>query len=58
MKQITFNLPENATINKGAPFWSPPKIFPRLVEFTSHDTNHMSLIIVGLILRAMAFPPD
>eukprot|EP01018_Ginkgo_biloba_P039608 Gb_08796 [translate_table: standard] len=32
---LTFTIPENATTNTGAPFWSPPTRFPKLLEFMS-----------------------
>jgi len=55
VKQLAFNLPENAITSGGAPFWSAPKRFPSPLDFTSHDPSHMSLILAASILRANTY---
>jgi len=39
VKQLTTTFPEDAVTSTGAPFWSPPKRFPRPVEFDPADAT-------------------
>eukprot|EP00850_Spirogloea_muscicola_P006789 SM000033S12310 [mRNA] locus=s33:1758:6785:+ [translate_table: standard] len=52
VKQLTFTFPEDATTSTGAPFWSPPKRFPRALQFDVNDPSHLSFAAAGAILRA------
>jgi ubiquitin-activating enzyme E1 len=45
--QLTFTFPEDASTSTGAPFWSAPKRFPRVVVFSPEDPAHASFVQVG-----------
>lgn len=55
MKQLIYTFPEDASTSTGAPFWSPPKRFPRPLEFSSSDPSHLHFIMAASILRAETF---
>ena len=41
--QLTFTFPEDAVTSTGSPFWSAPKRFPKVVDFSSSDVAHLAL---------------
>lgn len=55
MKQLIYTFQEDASTSTGAPFWSPPKRFPRPLEFSSSDPSHLHFIMAASILRAETF---
>eukprot|EP00161_Ancyromonas_sigmoides_P022554 TRINITY_DN68_c0_g1_i5.p1 TRINITY_DN68_c0_g1~~TRINITY_DN68_c0_g1_i5.p1 ORF type:complete len:1021 (-),score=561.75 TRINITY_DN68_c0_g1_i5:637-3699(-) len=52
VKQLTHTFPEDAVTSSGMPFWSPPKRFPRAVEFDGADPVHARFISAAANLRA------
>ena len=54
VKQLTFTFPEDAATSSGAPFWSAPKRFPRLLEFSATDVSHIQFIMAASILRSVS----
>uniref|UniRef100_A0A7N0VEH5 E1 ubiquitin-activating enzyme n=1 Tax=Kalanchoe fedtschenkoi TaxID=63787 RepID=A0A7N0VEH5_KALFE len=52
VKQLTYTFPEDATTSTGAPFWSPPKRFPRPLQFSVDDPSHLHFVMAASILRA------
>jgi len=55
VKQLTFTFPEDANTSTGAPFWSPPKRFPRPVAFNPTDPMHQRFIMATANLRAHTY---
>ncbi|XP_047088883.1 ubiquitin-activating enzyme E1 3-like [Lolium rigidum] len=52
VKQLRFTFPEDAATSIGAPFWSAPKRFPHVLEFSVDDPYHLNFIMYASILRA------
>lgn len=50
--QLIFTFPENASTSTGAPFWSAPKRFPRVLNFDPKDHTHTSFVQALAILKA------
>ena len=55
IKQLVFSCPENMLNASGAPFWSPPKRFPSVVNFDPNNTMHMNFIIAAANLKAQIY---
>ena len=55
IKQLTHTFPEDAKNSSGVNFWSPPKRFPRPVEFDGSNPLHIMYVISGANLRAAVF---
>lgn len=53
--QLTYTFPEDAPTSTGAPFWSPPKRFPRAVGFKSDDESHVRLVHAMATLKAEVY---
>eukprot|EP01018_Ginkgo_biloba_P009922 Gb_06844 [translate_table: standard] len=55
IKQLTFTFPKDSKLGNGAAFWSPPKRFPKPLEFTLTDPSHLSFLAAASILRAQSY---
>jgi len=55
IKQLVFSCPEDMKNASGAPFWSPPKRFPSVVNFDPEDQMHMNFIIAAANLKAQIY---
>ncbi|CAM8952424.1 unnamed protein product [Rhodiola kirilowii] len=55
VKQLAYTFPEDAKTSTGAPFWSPPKRFPRPLQFSVDDPSHLHFVMAASILRAENF---
>ena len=55
IKQLIFSCPKDMVNSSGAPFWSPPKRFPTMLEFNADDTMHMNFIIAASNLKARLY---
>eukprot|EP01059_Diplonema_ambulator_P004685 TRINITY_DN1439_c0_g1_i1.p1 TRINITY_DN1439_c0_g1~~TRINITY_DN1439_c0_g1_i1.p1 ORF type:complete len:1077 (+),score=471.75 TRINITY_DN1439_c0_g1_i1:48-3278(+) len=55
IKLLVHNCPEDMKTSSGAPFWSPPKRFPKVVPFDDKDEMAMKFIIAASNLRAKMF---
>lgn len=53
--QLTYTFPEDAKTSTGALFWSPPKRFPRVVEFDPADPAHRAYLQASAILFAEVY---
>ena len=53
--QLAHTFPEDATTSTGARFWSPPKRFPRPLDFDQADPAQASLIQAAAILKARVY---
>lgn len=53
LRQLIHNFPEDAKNSKtDKPFWSPPKRFPKALDFDASDPLHMEFLIAAANLRA------
>mmetsp|Transcript_6335 Transcript_6335/g.17708 ORF Transcript_6335/g.17708 Transcript_6335/m.17708 type:complete len:697 (+) Transcript_6335:1459-3549(+) len=50
--QLTYTFPEDAVTSTGAPFWSAPKRFPTVVDWSASDPAHVSFVQSLAILLA------
>ncbi|KAH7284607.1 hypothetical protein KP509_34G062100 [Ceratopteris richardii] len=55
IKQLTFTFPEDSVTSTGALFWSPPKRFPKPLEFSTEDPSHLSFIAAAAYLKAQTY---
>ena len=56
VKQLIQSFPENAVNKKtGKSFWSPPKRFPKAIEFDAQNDAHLEFVIAAANLRANIF---
>ena len=53
--QLTFTFPEDAVTSTGAPFWSAPKRFPTVVNWSADDPSHSTFVQSLAILMAEVF---
>ena len=53
--QLIFTFPEDAVTSTGAPFWSAPKRFPGVVEWSASDPAHASFVQALAILLAETY---
>lgn len=53
--QLTFTFPEDAPTSTGAPFWSPPKRFPRFFAFDPTDDTHVRCVHALATLKAEVY---
>lgn len=52
VKDMISKYPEDLKTDSGTPFWSPPKRFPRPLEFNKSDPSHLRFILDGSKLCA------
>lgn len=53
--QLVYTFPEDSVTSSNTPFWSAPKRFPRVVDFSVSDSDHVSLIQALSILLATLY---
>lgn len=55
ISQLVFSFPEDSTTSSGTMFWSPPKRFPQVIEFSESDQSHLNCIRALAILTAQVY---